>query len=76
MGTRWRGFLCTLRRLVMRPKPEPFWEQRFDELARYNSDVAHGLMHTPEHRARMKSMQADYNAKLMAQNSQFTGDSA
>ena len=65
------AFDCTVGRLVLRPeKGDAFWEPRFDELARYNADVSHGLMHTSEHVARMKAMQADYNQKIKTQNDQ------
>jgi len=45
-------------------KNEVFWETRFDELACYNSDVAHGLVHTPEHKKCMVELQNEYNSKL------------
>lgn len=64
----WRAFSGRRPALCSEPSAEPFWEPRFDKLARYNTEVAHGLMHTPAHKARMKTMQSEYDAKLMAQN--------
>lgn len=54
----------TVERLVRRAPHEEFWEQRFNELATYNSEVSRGLCHTPEWKERMAKMQADYHAKM------------
>ena len=59
-----RGFWGTLGCLVGRAPREEFWEQRFNALATYNSEVSRGLVHTPEYVRRMAVMQADYNAKI------------
>lgn len=59
-----RGFWGTLGRLVGRAPREEFWEVRFDALAAYNSEVARGIVHTPEWDQAMSRVQADYNAKM------------
>ena len=41
-----------------------FWETRFDELAKYNSDTSRGIRHTYEKCHRMDKMQKEYNDKL------------
>ncbi len=43
---------------------EVFWEERFGSLATYNSEVARGIVHTPEWIQKMADMQSDYNAKI------------
>ncbi|HOW79413.1 MAG TPA: hypothetical protein PK406_08180 [Verrucomicrobiota bacterium] len=43
---------------------EVFWEERFNSLATYNSEVARGIVHTPEWIQKMADMQSDYNAKI------------
>lgn len=35
---------------------------RFERLASYNAEVARGIIHTPEWRAGMAALQADYDA--------------
>ena len=37
--------------------------QEFSELATYNSEVARGIMHTPEWTSRMKLVQEAFNAR-------------
>jgi len=65
----YKGFMWNIGRIreSCYPKVDPFWESRFDELARFHSEVDHGLMHTPEYIARMKSVQFDYRKKVKAQ---------
>lgn len=63
IGDAWR---CWLHRLVGHRQQASFWESRFDELATYNSEAGRGIQHTPEKQQRMATLQADYNAKMMA----------
>lgn len=42
------------------------WNQRYDELAKYNGRKARGLLHEAAYVERMESLQAEYNAELEA----------
>lgn len=46
-------------------KEEPFWEERFQRLADYNSEVGRGIVHTEECSNAMKSLQNEYNDKMI-----------
>lgn len=37
------------------------WEQKVDMLARYNSEAARGIMHTPEWKELMQELQRQFN---------------
>lgn len=39
------------------------FDAQWGELARYNSEVARGILHTPEHRERMALQQAAFDAR-------------
>jgi len=47
-----------------KPTPRSVWA--FDDLARYNAEVARGLVHTPEWAERMAAQQATFD-RLYAQ---------
>lgn len=42
-------------------RPHFQWCQEYSELATYNAEVGHGLVHTPERRARMAAIQERYD---------------
>lgn len=41
------------------------WDQKVDMLARYNSEAARGIMHTPDWKERMAALQREFNAAQM-----------
>lgn len=51
-------------RLRRRREPRFPWRPEYDELARFNTQVSDGLVHTPEKRARMKELQAEYDEAM------------
>jgi len=44
-------------------KKEFFWEERFQQLAEYNSEVGRGIVHTEKYDEIMAKMQKEYNEK-------------
>lgn len=50
-----------MRRHKERWLPPGWTEQDFHELSRYNNEVAHGLVHTAEWKAKMADLQAKWN---------------
>lgn len=37
---------------------------KFNDLARYNDEVYHGILHTEEYKERMRKLQLEYNKKI------------
>lgn len=48
-------------RLHRRDRWEPY---KYEDLARYNSERAHGIEHTAEWKARMAEMQAEFDTEM------------
>jgi len=44
-------------------KKEVFWEERFQALADYNSEIWRGVLHTKEYDKSMEKLQSEYNKK-------------
>jgi len=40
------------------------WDSKFDALAIYNSEIARGILHSPEWIIKMRDLQQEYNDKL------------
>lgn len=57
IGSRWRQRRRALRRLY----PDGQMPYRFSALAAYNTEVAHGIVHTPAWDERMAALQREYD---------------
>lgn len=42
------------------------FQERWGDLATYNSEVARGIVHTPEYDAKMREKQKQYNEQWLA----------
>ena len=47
---------------------ESFWENRFNDLATFNSEIGRGILHTKVHKEKMKLLQEEYNKKYAIYN--------
>ncbi len=47
-------------------KEELFWEERFEVLATYNSEIGRGIVHTKKFDNAMAVLQNEYNKKMKA----------
>lgn len=45
-------------------KEETSWEEKFQPLADYNSEVGRGIVHTKNYDEEMKKLQEEYNKKV------------
>ena len=41
-----------------------FWDKIYEPLATYNSEVARGILHTPEWELKMQILQKEYDWKM------------